>query len=194
MSAHPGAIECAQRGTLFLDEIGEMPVHMQAKLLRVLETSEVQRLGSREHKQIDFRLVTATNRNLEQAVKDGRFREDLYYRVHVYPVHVPPLRERPDDIPRLVHHHLSVIGLREHQQALRITQTALDKRLLGSVKDQHVKLERLAGLAKGRARTGHADPAFRKEPSAPRAPLVRRRHGRNDSLRRREGSHRTSRP
>jgi transcriptional regulator with GAF, ATPase, and Fis domain len=155
VSAHPGAIECAQRGTLFLDEIGEMPVHMQAKLLRVLETGEVQRIGSRDHKKIDFRLVTATNRNLEQAVKDGRFREDLYYRVHVYPVHVPPLRERPDDIPRLVHHYLSVIGVRDHQQPLRITQAALDKliayRWPGNVRELVNLLERAVLLAGNRA-------------------------------------------
>ena len=151
VAAHPGAIECAQRGTLFLDEIGEMPVHMQTKLLRVLETSEVQRIGAREHKRIDFRLVTATNRNLEQAVKDGRFREDLYYRVHVYPVHVPPLRERPDDIPRLVHHYRNVIGLCEHQQALRITQAELDKliayRWPGNVRELVNLLERAVLLA-----------------------------------------------
>ena len=95
VAAHAGAIEASHRGTLFLDEIGEMPLAMQAKLLRVLETSTIQRIGSTETRRVDFRLVSATNRNLEAEVKSGRFREDLYYRVQVYPLHVAPLRERP---------------------------------------------------------------------------------------------------
>ena len=124
---HVGAIEAAHNGTLFLDEIGEMPLAMQAKLLRVLESSEVQRIGSTERRKINVRLVTATNRNLEKAVKDGQFREDLYYRVVVYPVHVAPLRERPEDIPPIVTHHLSAIASRENRPALRVTAAALEK-------------------------------------------------------------------
>ena len=122
-----GAIDAAHNGTLFLDEIGEMPLSMQAKLLRVLETSEVQRIGSTGRKKVNFRLVSATNRKLEEEVKEGRFREDLYYRVRVYPVHVPSLRERPEDIAPIVTHHLSVIALRENRPALRVTAAALEK-------------------------------------------------------------------
>jgi two-component system, NtrC family, response regulator GlrR len=127
VNPHPGAVEAAQRGTLFLDELGEMPLAMQGKLLRVLETGEVQRVGATTRSIVDFRLVTATNRDLEQAVRDGRFRADLYYRVHVYPVHVPALRDRVEDVPRLVHHYLAVIAGRERRPVPRVTPAALDK-------------------------------------------------------------------
>jgi two-component system, NtrC family, response regulator GlrR len=124
---HAGAFEAAHKGTLFLDEIGEMPLSMQAKLLRVLESSEVQRVGSTERKKVNFRLVSATNRKLEREIKEGRFREDLYYRVRVYPLHVAPLRERPEDVPPIVTHHLSAIAMRENRPALRLTASALEK-------------------------------------------------------------------
>ncbi len=127
VNAHAGAVEAADQGTLFLDEIGEFPLMMQAKLLRVLETSTVQRIGSTEARKVNFRLVTATNRNLEDEVKAGRFREDLYYRIQVYPLFVAPLRERPEDIPPIATHHLSRIGIRENRPALRVTSGALEK-------------------------------------------------------------------
>jgi DNA-binding NtrC family response regulator len=153
VAAHAGAIEAAHGGTLLLDEIGELPLGMQAKLLRVLETGEIRRLGGTEPRAVDFRLVTATNLDLDQAVKDGRFREDLYYRVHVYPVHVPPLRERREDIPRIVHHHLSLIGGRAHRAALRVTPAALDKLSghpwPGNVRELVNVLERAVLLAGG---------------------------------------------
>ncbi|MEO6773325.1 MAG: sigma-54 dependent transcriptional regulator [Kofleriaceae bacterium] len=127
INAKPGAFELAHNGTLFLDEIGELPLALQAKLLRVLETSEVQRIGATEPKQINLRLVTATNRELEKEIEAGRFREDLYYRIHVYPVHVPPLRERAEDIAPIVAHQLSTIARRENRPALRLTAAALEK-------------------------------------------------------------------
>jgi two-component system response regulator GlrR len=126
-NTHVGAFEAADNGTLFLDEIGDMPLNMQAKLLRTLETNEVQRVGSTTRKKINFRLVTATNRTLEAEVRAERFREDLYYRVHVYPLHIKPLRERPEDIPPIVTHHLSVIAIREKRPTLRLTADALEK-------------------------------------------------------------------
>ena len=92
-----GRFEEAHKGTLFLDEIGEMSPAMQSKLLRVLQDGEVRRVGSNQVKKVDVRLVTATNRDLEQDVAQGRFREDLYFRVAVFPIHLPPLRERGDD-------------------------------------------------------------------------------------------------
>jgi len=130
VNAHAGALEAAHQGTLFLDEIAEMPLTMQAKMLRVLETGEVQRIGSTERKPVKFRLVTATNRTLEDEVKAGRFREDLYYRVVVYPLTIPPLRERPEDIPAIVTHHLSAIAARENRPGFRLTSGAVE-RLVG---------------------------------------------------------------
>ncbi|HET9624964.1 MAG TPA: sigma-54 dependent transcriptional regulator [Kofleriaceae bacterium] len=150
---YPGAIDAAHKGTLFLDEIGEMPLSLQAKLLRVLETSEVQRIGSTERKKVNFRLVSATNRKLERDVKEGRFREDLYYRVRVYPLHVPPLRERPEDISPIVIHHLTAIAQRENRPALRLTAAALEKLIgynwPGNVRELINLLERAVVLAEG---------------------------------------------
>jgi len=104
--AKPGMIEMAHTGTLFLDEITTLDHGLQSKLLRVLQERSVQRLGGRAAKKIDFRLITATNDDLEDMVKKGRFREDLYYRINVVPIVVPPLREREGDIPLLVEHLL----------------------------------------------------------------------------------------
>jgi two-component system response regulator PilR (NtrC family) len=102
--AKPGLIELAHTGTLFLDEITTLNLGLQSKLLRALQERSVQRLGGRAAKKIDFRLITATNDDLEGEVKKGRFREDLFYRINVVPIMVPPLRERPGDIPTLVEH------------------------------------------------------------------------------------------
>jgi DNA-binding NtrC family response regulator len=105
-TAKPGMIEAAHAGTLFLDEITTLNHGLQSKLLRVLQDRMVQRLGGRTAKKIDFRLITATNDDLEAMVSVGRFREDLYYRIHVVPIFVPPLRDRQGDIPQLVEHFL----------------------------------------------------------------------------------------
>jgi DNA-binding NtrC family response regulator len=99
-----GAFEAANGGTLFLDELGELPIDLQPKLLRALEKREVKPVGGNETLKTNVRIVAATNRNLLQEVKDGNFREDLYYRLSVLPMHVPPLRERPDDIPVIAEH------------------------------------------------------------------------------------------
>jgi two-component system response regulator PilR (NtrC family) len=104
----PGQIELADGGTLFLDEIATLTLPLQTKLLRVLEDRQVQRLGGRTLRKIDFRLICATNEPLEDMVRTGKFREDLYYRIHVVPIHLPPLRERTGDIPLLCEHFLQV--------------------------------------------------------------------------------------
>ena len=107
-TTRPGLIESAQGGTLFLDEITTLNQGLQSKLLRVLQEHSVQRLGGRSAKKIDFRLITATNEDLEDLVKKGRFREDLYYRINVVPIAIPPLRERAGDVAMLVDHFLRV--------------------------------------------------------------------------------------
>ncbi|MGE5114423.1 MAG: sigma-54 dependent transcriptional regulator [Acidobacteriaceae bacterium] len=104
----PGHIELANGGTLFLDEIATLGTELQTKLLRVLQDRSVQRLGSKSSRKIDFRLLTATNENLEEMVQSGRFREDLYYRIHVVPIFMPPLRERREDISVLANHFLRI--------------------------------------------------------------------------------------
>jgi DNA-binding NtrC family response regulator len=106
--AKPGLIEMAHGGTLFLDEITTLNQSLQSKLLRVLQDRLVQRLGGRSSRKIDFRLITATNDDLEDTVRKGRFREDLYYRIHVVPIAIPPLRERHGDVPLLVEHFLRI--------------------------------------------------------------------------------------
>lgn len=102
----PGLLSEADQGTLFLDEIGEMSLGLQAKLLRVLQEQEFRRVGADENTRVDIRLITATNRNLQHEVSSGRFREDLFYRINVFPLPMLPLRERPEDIPLLAQHFL----------------------------------------------------------------------------------------
>jgi formate hydrogenlyase transcriptional activator len=105
-TAKIGRLELAHRGTLFLDEVGDIPLDVQPKLLRALQERAFERLGSTRTQQVDVRLIAATNRDLEQMIVDGLFRQDLYYRLNVFPVQVPALRDRPEDIPALVHHFL----------------------------------------------------------------------------------------
>lgn len=109
-----GVFEQADQGVLFLDEVGEMPENLQVKMLRVLQEKEVQRIGGTQTLQVDTRIITATNKDLKQMVEKGEFREDLYYRLHVIPLNVPPLRERKDDILPLVHHFLHEYNEKYH--------------------------------------------------------------------------------
>src|SRR5690606_20496000 len=96
-----GKFELAHQSTLFLDEIGELPLEAQSKLLRIIQERELERIGGQQTIKIDVRLIAATNRNLEEEVKAGRFRADLYFRLNVFPIHIPPLRERLEDIAQL---------------------------------------------------------------------------------------------
>jgi len=123
-SERGGRFEAAHGGTLFLDEVGELPLSIQAKLLRVLQNGEVQRLGSDRHRKVDVRIVAATNRNLQQQVRDEEFRADLYHRLSVYPLPIPPLRDREDDILLLAGHFLELNRSRLGLRAIRLSATA----------------------------------------------------------------------
>jgi two-component system response regulator FlrC len=122
-----GKFELAHGGTLFLDEIGEMPPELQAKLLRVLQERVVERVGSHQEISLDFRLVAATNRRLEQAVRDGRFREDLYFRIGVFPLEIPPLRTRVDDIDVLSRHFLKRYSAPAGRPGARLSDAAITR-------------------------------------------------------------------
>jgi formate hydrogenlyase transcriptional activator len=121
-----GRFELANRGAIFLDEIGEMALELQPKLLRVLQEREFERLGSSRTIRADVRLIAATNVDLPQMVAEKRFRADLYYRLNVFPIEVPPLRERPEDIPVLVRHFVREAGHRLNRRALWISPSAMD--------------------------------------------------------------------
>ena len=126
VNARVGLFEQAHRGTIFLDEIGEMPLQLQTKILRVLQEREVQRIGSSEPVQVDVRVIAASNQNLIRAVAQRRFREDLYYRLNVVALRMPPLRERLSDIPDLVRHFLEKVAEQEAASTKRIDPSAMD--------------------------------------------------------------------
>src|SRR5207302_8470230 len=125
-SAKAGLIEAAHGGTLFLDEITTLDHSLQSKLLRVLQERTVQRVGGRSAKKIDFRLIAATNDDLEELVKQGRFREDLYYRINVVPIFVPPLRDRIGDLPLLVDHFLRIYCIANNKALKQLELEALE--------------------------------------------------------------------
>ena len=148
-----GLFELARGGTLFLDEVGDMPPALQVKLLRVLETREVRRLGGEVEVKVELRLVAATNRDLEREVREKRFREDLYYRLAVLTVRLPPLRDRQGDAERLALHFLGELSLRAGKPELRFSAGALDaircNRWTGNVRELRNAVERAVTLADG---------------------------------------------
>jgi Nif-specific regulatory protein len=150
--AKAGRIEDADGGTLFLDEIGEVPLLLQTKLLRFIQERQFERLGSSRTLTVDVRIVAATNRDLEEAVAEGRFREDLYYRLNVFPIRVPPLRDRTDDITVLLEHFLAKFS-QEYGKPLRLTPRARGALVRygwpGNVREMENMVERLAILADG---------------------------------------------
>jgi transcriptional regulator with GAF, ATPase, and Fis domain len=148
--SRPGRFEMADSGTIFLDEIGEMDLSLQVKILRVLQEKEIERVGGAGMKKVDVRIVAATNRDLEHEVSRGRFREDLYYRLNVIPLHLPPLRERSDDVLLLAEHFLKRFCERKSRPCLRLTQD-VRKILLaytwpGNVRELENFMERLSIL------------------------------------------------
>ncbi len=120
-----GRFELADGGTLFLDEVGEIPPELQSKLLRVLQEGTFERVGDEKMRAVDVRIISATNRNLKQEVEEGRFRNDLYYRLNVFPIEVPPLRLRPEDIPPLADHFLAISANKLNRPKLRLTERNL---------------------------------------------------------------------
>jgi two-component system, NtrC family, response regulator AtoC len=151
MAAKPGKFELADKGTLFLDEIGDVPAPIQVKLLRVLQEREFERLGGTRTLKVDVRLIAATNRDLRAALEEGTFREDLYYRLNVVPVDIPPLREHKEDIPDLVDHFLIRFGRENGKEVQKITPAALkvlsDYHWPGNVRQLENIIERAGALS-----------------------------------------------
>ena len=149
----PGRFELADGGTLFLDEIGEVPLAMQAKLLRVLQEQELERVGDTRTRKVNVRIIAATNRDLKKEVDAGRFRQDLFYRLSVFPIEVPPLRERCDDIPPLVRYFLAQSARRLNRPAPTISQAAMsqliDNDWPGNVRELQNTVERAVILSRG---------------------------------------------
>jgi transcriptional regulator with PAS, ATPase and Fis domain len=151
--AKPGLMEVADGGTLFLDEIGELPCELQGKLLKVIEDKRVRRVGGTRSQEVDVRIIAATNRDLTAEVREGTFREDLYYRLSVIPLHLPPLRERGDDILLLADHFMSALA-REYGLPRPDLSRAVRDRLLthpwpGNVRELRNAIERALVLSGG---------------------------------------------
>ncbi|HTC72941.1 MAG TPA: sigma-54 dependent transcriptional regulator, partial [Solirubrobacteraceae bacterium] len=148
-----GKFEQADRGTIFLDEVGDMSAKTQAKVLRVLQEGEVERLGSARTIKVDVRVIAATNKNLEEEIERGHFREDLYFRLAVIPIHVPPLRERPEDVPLLVRHYMEYFARDNNVRPKRITPAALEvlqrHRWKGNIRELRNTVERLMIMTAG---------------------------------------------
>ena len=150
-----GRLELADQGTLFLDEVGDIPIEIQPKLLRALQEREFERLGNSRTKRVDVRLVAATNRDLEKMMEDREFRSDLYYRLNVFPIRIPPLRERPEDIPLLVRYFTQKYGRRMQRQIESIPAKAMKMLSTwhwpGNIRELENFIERSVILTRGTA-------------------------------------------
>src|SRR5512137_3057611 len=148
-----GRFELADKGTLFLDEIGDMKIHLQVKLLRVLQSRELEAVGATHPRKIDVRFIAATNQNLEQCVEEKRFREDLYYRLSVIPIYVPPLRERREDIAPMVKYFLDRYNQELGGRIQRVSEKAMELlanyRWPGNVREMRNLIERLVLMLPG---------------------------------------------
>jgi formate hydrogenlyase transcriptional activator len=171
-SQRPGRFELANGGTLFLDEIGEMPLEAQAKLLRVLQDGMVDRIGSTASVPVDVRIVAATNAHLQDAIKKGTFRSDLFYRLHVFPVSIPPLRERREDIPPLADHFLAQAAAKLKRRHLKLGRQSLERLLEyswpGNVRELQSLIDRAVILSTGD--TVEIDKAYFPKTSLPLEP------------------------
>src|SRR5262249_33169031 len=162
MARRPGRFELADGGTLFLDEVGDLPIEVQIKLLRTLQEREFERVGGAETIKVDVRLVSATNRNLEKMIEDGEFREDLYYRLNVFPINLPPLRDRLDDLGPLVTHFIAKFSRQLGVATVPASAEALARlreyNWPGNVRELENIVERAMILAKGAPLgVGHLD-------------------------------------
>ena len=153
ISQRIGRFELAHQGTLFLDEVGDIPLELQSKLLRVLQEQEFERLGGTRTIRVNVRLVAATNRDLAEMISQSRFRSDLYYRINVFPITLPPLRERPDDIPRLVRHFTQSFARRMGRRIENVPSEVMDALIRypwpGNVRELQNVIERAVILSKG---------------------------------------------
>ena len=146
VSSRKGRFELASGGTLFLDEIGDMSLSAQAKVLRAIQEQKIERVGGEKVISVDVRIIAATNKNLELACREGRFREDLFFRLNVIPIHVPPLRDRPDDIPQLLYAFLGQLGYKDIQLDDSATEILKKHAWPGNVRELRNVAERIAIL------------------------------------------------
>jgi formate hydrogenlyase transcriptional activator len=174
LSQRIGRLQLAHKGTLFLDEIGDLPVELQPKLLRALQEQEFERLGSSQTVRVDVRIVAATNQNLPQMVDERRFRADLYYRLHVFPITLPSLRERVEDIPVLVRHFVREFAWRMNKSIDVIPEHVMDALRLhpwpGNIRELQNFIERAVVVTQGRLLSPPLSELARAMPAASREP------------------------
>jgi len=176
VATRPGVFALADTGTLFLDEIGEMPLHLQAKLLRVIQTREFTMVGGTQPRRVDVRVITATNRDLRRAMREGRFREDLYYRIAVVHITLPPLHERAEDIPLLVAHFLREKAAVHRKSVRGLTSQAIEAlvayRWPGNVRQLENWIEQAVVLTDGDLIGLEHFPGLHEEPRPAPLPVV----------------------
>jgi Nif-specific regulatory protein len=166
-----GRFELAEGGSVFLDEIGELPMNIQVKLLRVIQERQYERLGGTKTLSCNVRIIAATNRNLEEAINEGKFREDLYYRLNVFPVYIPALRERPNDIPILADHFIQKANKKNGTDIIRISSSAIEMLMVyhwpGNIRELENCIERAAILSTDRViRSQHLPPTLQTAQSS----------------------------